>query len=135
LRAPRWLWSAAFLLYAVVLCGLVLFAAGTDAVASERVEAGKSAKACGDARKAGATDQELKDSDCEAVADEPSPAEAPPTVQDQRNDFLDELAQPLSTCLKLSRAEDKPDEGETEVVVTQAECARVAALVATFTEP
>jgi hypothetical protein len=128
---------AAFLLYAVVLGGLLLFAAGADKVASGRVEVGKEAKACAEAREAGATDDELTSSGCQPDADEPEKTEDAPTLEDQRNAFLEELATPLSTCLKLSTAPTGPVDGADEAApaVTRAECARLAGLLATFTEP
>lgn len=125
----------AFLLYATVLGGLVLFAAGADAVASNRITVGDTAKACGDARTAGATDQELVDSGCEGAAERDGATDAEPSVDEQRTAFLEELAGPLTTCLTLARDGDRPAEGQTDVAVTQAECARIAALVATFLEP
>lgn len=125
----------AFLLHATVLGGLVLFAAGADAVASNRVVIGDTAKACGDARTAGATDQELADSGCEGAAEGDDETDAEPSVDEQRTAFLEELAGPLATCLTLVRDGDRPAEGQVDVAVTQAECARIAALVATFVEP
>jgi hypothetical protein len=130
----------AFVLYTVVLGGLLLFAAGADKVASERVEVGKDALACAEAREAGATDDELTDSGCKPDDEETDPLDEAPTVQDQRNAFLEELATPLSTCLKLSTtptdAVDREDEEDgAGPAVTRAECARLAELVATFTAP
>jgi hypothetical protein len=126
--------GAAFLLYAVVLGGLLLFAAGADKVASERVEVGKDALACAKAREAGATDQELSTSGCHPDSDKADPTEERPSVEDRRNAFLEELATPLSTCLKLSTAPANTEADEAPAV-TRAECARLAALVVTFTEP
>ena len=61
-------------LYVIAGVGLILFAVGTDKISSDRKDPIAEAKACGEARKAGATAKELKDTDCEGVA--PTPADA-----------------------------------------------------------
>src|SRR4051794_21117629 len=51
--------NTAKVLYCAVIVGLVAFALGTDAVSSDRTDGTAAAKACGDARTAGATSNEL----------------------------------------------------------------------------
>jgi hypothetical protein len=75
----------AWFLYAVVIGGLIVFAAGTDKVASERVDPVAEAKSCGDARKAGATPEELRRTGvCDAQVEDPPDQPTPPSSAEAR---------------------------------------------------
>jgi hypothetical protein len=65
-------------LYFAAGVGLIVFAVGTDKIASDRKDPIAGAKACGEARKAGATAKELEDTDCEGTASTPADASPAP---------------------------------------------------------
>jgi hypothetical protein len=73
LRSTRAVHSAvAWFLYVAVIGGLIMFAVGTDKVSSDRKDPIADAKACGEARKAGATAAELDRTDvCDGEAQRP----------------------------------------------------------------
>jgi flagellar motor protein MotB len=97
--------------YAAVIMGLLLFALGADAVSSDRTDATAAAKACGDARKAGATATELARAHevCDAEEAKPDPTPQPPTAAQARADIAGQLTEVLKACTALV-----PDGGSTE---------------------
>jgi hypothetical protein len=90
-------------LYAAVIGGLIMFAAGTDWVSSDRRDRVAEAKACGEARKAMATPGELGrtkgvcDGEAQKVKDEPKP----PSVAEARGQITEKLAATLAACTAL----------------------------------
>ncbi|MFB6722887.1 hypothetical protein ACFCV3_22100 [Kribbella sp. NPDC056345] len=89
--------------YAFVAVGLVVFALAADASSQNRSDQIATAKACAEARKAGATVADGLDvSGCLAVA--PTPAEAPakPSSQELRADIVLRLGELLTVCEKGS---------------------------------
>ena len=94
----------AFVLYCAVITGLIFFAVGADKVSSDRPDPVANAKACGDARTAGATAGELKRTDgvCDAKADQPvQPAETPSAAQ-ARSQIAEKLAAAVTACTALT---------------------------------
>jgi hypothetical protein len=91
--------------YGVLISGIVVFALGTDYVASERNEQVTIAKNCADARDAGATDATLP-----AICGK-DPAEEEPeqlSAEEELANAANGLMQPLSRCLALVRSGDAP---------------------------
>jgi len=96
-------------LYLAVIAGLIVFAVGTDKVASERRDLVADAKACGDARKAGATDGELgRTETCDSDAAKSEPEPKPLSAVEARSEMTVKLAALLQACTALV-----PKEGET----------------------
>jgi hypothetical protein len=95
----------AWFLYAVVIVGLLAFAVSAAKVQSKPPDLTAKAKACGDARKGGATGQELgKTNFCQAVGDMPPPPPAPaaaPTAAEARAQLAFQLAAVLKACAAL----------------------------------
>jgi hypothetical protein len=84
-------------LYVVVIAGLIVFALGTGRVASARTSVAD-AKACGDARTAGATAGELaKTKVCDGTAAAP-PATAKPSAAEVRAELSTKIAAVLQAC-------------------------------------
>jgi hypothetical protein len=95
--------AGAWALYAAVIVGLITFALGTDRVSSDRRDRVADAKACGDARKAGATSGELgraKDI-CDAEAMKASEEGKPPAAAEARAQITAKLAAALEACTAL----------------------------------
>lgn len=86
--------------YAAVIVGLVLFAVGTDKVSSDRVDHIAEAKACGEARKAGATGAELARAK-PACDGQPEKADEPPSAAEARAQVTSKLAGALDACTAL----------------------------------
>ncbi|HEX8083584.1 MAG TPA: hypothetical protein VF529_04785 [Solirubrobacteraceae bacterium] len=102
-------------LYFLVITGLILFAAATDKVSSDRTDPIAEAKACGEARKAGATDTELGRAAniCEGKGEkekEEEPAD-PPSAPEARADLAKQLSAVLAACSALVAVEDDPESG------------------------
>jgi hypothetical protein len=105
----------AWFLYVVVIVGLITFAVGTDKVSSDRKDPIAQAKACGDARKAGATAAELgrtKDV-CEGKATEPAAPAATPTHDEARAQMAAKLAAALEACAALAQGPPTTSEDKT----------------------
>lgn len=109
-RATEAIRGDAWWLYIAVIAGLIAFAVGTDKVSSSRKDLIAEAKACGDARKAGATAKELKATEvCEAKADPaadkadgPAAGSAKPaTAAEARALILGQLSDALTACVAL----------------------------------
>lgn len=99
----RWI---AWLLYIIAIAGLITFAVGTDKVSSDRKDPVADAKACGDARKAGATAGELGRT--KQVCDGESQAEEkpkPPSAAQARAQMTAKLAATLEACSALVQRE------------------------------
>jgi hypothetical protein len=87
-------------LYAAVIGGLIMFALGSDKVSSNRKDLVPAAKACGDARKAGATAAELgraKDV-CDSAAQAPETPPQPPSASVARAQLTAKLVATLEAC-------------------------------------
>jgi hypothetical protein len=97
-----------WLLYAAVIGGLVIFAVGTDKVASDRKDPIAEAKACAEARKAGATSGELARASkaCDAEAEKPGAAPEPPSAAEARAQITAKLAATLEACTALLQDRD-----------------------------
>ena len=109
-RATEAVRGDAWWLYIAVIAGLIAFAVGTDKVSSSRKDLIAEAKACGEARKAGATAKELKATEaCEAkadpAADKPEGQAAgsakPATAAEARALILGQLSDALAACVAL----------------------------------
>lgn len=112
-RATGAVSGLSWLLYVAVIGGLLTFAAGTDKVASERSDPVAEAKACGEARKAGATDVELGRAQdiCEGKAEPSPPAAPPPSAAEARVQVARKLMDALDACTALvqkPRAQGRP---------------------------
>lgn len=109
----------AFALYFAVIVGLIAFALGTDAVSSDREDPIAKAKACGEARKAGATEDELaKAKDyCVKKPEEPKQAPKPPSAAEARTQVSQKLTDALDACTKLVKKE-----GETGRPLEDSDC-------------
>jgi hypothetical protein len=99
----------AWLRYVVVIGGLVIFAAGADKVSSDRTDPIASAKACGEARTAGATREELEATKvCKGpAAQEPKP----PSAAEARAQITAKLAATLQACTALVHKEVDANSG------------------------
>jgi hypothetical protein len=89
--------------YVGVLVGLIVFALCADGISSTRSDHIAEAKACGDARKAGATATELgraKDV-CDAAAEEPATPPPPPSEAEARAQVLAKLVEAQEACAAL----------------------------------
>lgn len=108
----------AWRLYIAVIAGLIVFAVGADQVKSDRVDRVAEAKACGDARKAGATSGELGRTNgvCDSKSSEPEKEAAPPSAAEARATVAAQLATVLEACTALvndpSDSESGPLENE-----------------------
>jgi hypothetical protein len=103
----------AWLLYVAVIGGLVAFAVGADKVSSDRKDPIADAKACGEARKAGASAGELRRTNevCDAEADEAEEEPAPPSAAEARAQITAKLAATLETCTALVQSEGDAKSG------------------------
>lgn len=99
--------NRAWLLYAAVIVGLIAFAMGTDKVSSDRRDPIADAKACGDARTAGATAGELENTNdiCEGKAKKPEKESTPPSAEEARAQITSKLAAALEACAALVQKE------------------------------
>jgi hypothetical protein len=99
--------------YVAVLAGLILFALSTDVVASDRSDKVAQAKACGDARKAGATNTELGRTNgvCEGAAEKPAATPAPPSADEARAEVAAKLLAALQACTALVEQQGDPKSG------------------------
>jgi hypothetical protein len=100
-----------WILYAVVISGLIIFALGTDKISSDRKGIAE-AKACGEARKAGATPKELEDTKlCEGEGDESEEQPQQPSADQARLQLGSSLIDALSACAALVAEEGNPEGG------------------------
>jgi hypothetical protein len=99
--------------YAAVIVGLVLFAVGTDKVSSDRTDHVAEAKACGEARKAGATAAELGRAKpaCDSEAAQVDEAPPPPSAAEARARVTSKLAAALDACTELVEKEGVAESG------------------------
>jgi hypothetical protein len=87
--------------YALVIGGLIVFAVGTDRVSSARTDIAD-AKACAEAREAGAKAAELKASGkCAEAEKQQDPPPTPPTRAEARAELAVGLAERLKECVAL----------------------------------
>ena len=117
--------SLAWALYVVVIAGVILFAAGTDKVSSARpTNRIAEAKACGDARNAGATAKELGDTKlCQAQKKGSAAAEATqPSAEAAKAQVVTKLAAAWEACAAFV-GNGAPD------------CASVRTAIVTMTKP
>jgi hypothetical protein len=127
-RATDAIGGGSWALYVVVLAGLIGFALCADKVSSDRTDSIAQAKACGEARKAGATAKELGNTNdiCEASTGGGG-SSATPTAADARAQVAAKLVESAELCASLQKgagkAADRP--------LTSAECqpARNAAAI------
>lgn len=116
--------AVAWVLYGAVIVGLIVFAVGTDIVSSDRRDTVADAKACGDARKAGATAGELARTSpiCDGEGDTAGAGDADqPTAAEARAQVAAKLAETLTICAALVRDAADADSGPLD----DAECDRV----------
>ena len=102
--------DVAWLLYIAVIVGLIMFVLGADHVSSSRFTVAN-AKACGDARTADATGQELGDTGvCQAVGKkvEVKPTPEPPSAAEAHAQLTEKLAATLAACAALIKKPDDP---------------------------
>jgi hypothetical protein len=106
----RW---TAWLLYVLVIGGLILFAVGTDKVSSDRKDPIADAKACGEARKAGATAGELGRTNeiCDGAAQEAEEEPKPPSAAEARAQISTKLAATLEACAMLVQKDSDATSG------------------------
>ena len=91
-------------LYAVVIIGLVVFALGADKASSEREDKVATAKACGEARKAGATASELgRTGVCEGKGETAAEKPKPPSAAQARVAIAKQLSDALEYCAGLAK--------------------------------
>lgn len=102
----------AWLLYAAVVGGLIVFAVGADKISSARTDPIAAAKACGDARKAGATAGELGRTNkvCDGEAQKAEETK-PPSVAEARAQITAKLAATLEACTALVQKEGDATSG------------------------
>jgi hypothetical protein len=100
----------AWVLYITVILGLIAFAIGTDKVSSDRMDAAD-AKACAEARKAGATKEELQRANCEPEAQKPEEEPKPPSAAEARAQITTKLAAALEACAALVEQAGDPKSG------------------------
>jgi hypothetical protein len=92
-------WSWAF--YVAAIAGLLVFVVATDKVESDRKDPIADAKACGEARTAGATGPELDKTEfCEPKGKDATTPEAPTTDQ-ARAQVMVKLAETYAACTEL----------------------------------
>lgn len=94
-----WSWA----LYVIVLVGLTGFALCADKVSSDRTDLIAEAKACGEARKATATADELSRTNgiCESAAEPEDPTPTPPTAAEARAQVAAKLVETAALCASL----------------------------------
>ena len=99
------------LLYAVFILGLIGFALGSDAVSDGRTDAVAVAKACGEARKAGATSGDLEQAKdvCKGEAKATTPKEV--SSAQARAEVTTALTKALTACAELVKKEAADDSG------------------------
>jgi hypothetical protein len=112
--------------YLVVVCGLLVFALFADVITSDRTDAVATAKACGEARKAGASANELKGSACDAVEKKDEDKPVPPTAEEARTDLVTKLNDVLKSCVSLAAEDGKQD---VKRPLSKTDCDRIAAAV------
>jgi hypothetical protein len=101
----------ASVLYVAVIAGLIVFALATDKVTSDRRDRVAEAKACGDARTAGATAGELGRSKICDGKPTAAPTPEPLTADQARAKIAAELVSTLEACAALTSGtgvEDRP---------------------------
>jgi hypothetical protein len=114
--------ATAFACYTLVIVGLVMFAISADIVTSDRSDAVATAKACAEARKAGATKVDLKGSVCD-IPQAPSPSEPDKTTASEaRAKLVTLLADALVKCTALAEDGDTPS---AERPLTQQDCKQI----------
>lgn len=116
--------AVAWALYGAVIVGLIVFAVGTDIVSSDRRDTVADAKACGDARKAGATAGELARTSpiCDGEGETTGAGDSdPPTAAEARAQVAAKLAETLTTCAALVHVAGDADSGPLD----DAQCDRV----------
>lgn len=101
-RASRAVTWDASVFYVLIIAGLLAFALGTDKVSSDRKDPVAQAKACGEARKAGATAKELGDTkECEGAGDDAAEDPEPPSAAQARAQISGQLTAALQACADL----------------------------------
>jgi hypothetical protein len=102
-RATNAISGPAWFLYIAVIGGLIMFAVGADKVAGARNDPIANAKACGEARKAGATAIELGRTNalCDSAAATPAVAPTPPSAAEARAQITASLTEALTACAAL----------------------------------
>jgi hypothetical protein len=107
--------AGAWILYTVVLGGLVIFAVGTDKVSSDRTDPLTNAKACGEARKAVATEGELgrTNSVCDGEAQQDAKPKQPSKAE-ARAQITAKLAAALEACTALVQSPADAESGPLE---------------------
>jgi hypothetical protein len=110
----------AWFLYAVVIAGLLLFAIGADKVSSDRKEqTAAQAKACADARKAGATAAEMgRTKSCDKTAAAAPAKPEQPSAAGARAQLIAKLASALEACTALVGTDSSGQSGP----LTDADC-------------
>jgi hypothetical protein len=100
----------AWLLYIAAILGLIIFAAGTDKVSSDRKDLIATAKACGEARTAGATPGELGRTNkaCDGQGEEKPESSS---AAEARAQLTAKLAATLEACTALVQKEGDPKSG------------------------
>lgn len=128
LRATAAVSGRAWLLYLAVIGGLITFAVGANKVASDRKAPIANAKACGEARKAGATAAELGRATgvCDGEAAKAAPAPKPPSAAEARAQITASLAETLKACAALVAKQGVATSGP----LTDADCEPVRRAVA-----
>jgi hypothetical protein len=116
LRATQAVSGWAWLGYVAEIACLILFAVGTDRVKSDRTDRVAEAKACGEAREAGATATELGRAEgvCDAAAAETPPEEPIPSAAEARAAITSQLAAVLEECTALVHEGADPESGPLE---------------------
>ena len=91
-----------WVLYIAVIAGLLVFAVGTDKISSDRVTIAD-AKACADARKAGATSTELSDTKtCDQTAAQAASQSESPSAAEARAEVSVKVATAVQACAALA---------------------------------
>jgi hypothetical protein len=111
--------------YVLAVLGLLVFALSADVATSDRTDAIASAKACAEAREAGATEDDLKGSICKpATTDDEGPSE-PPTAGEARAQLAADLNDVLKSCTSLADEDATTDKRPLSTV----DCDKIAAAV------
>ncbi|MFC7724895.1 hypothetical protein ACFQW6_07245 [Nocardioides sp. GCM10028917] len=121
--------------YGVVAAGLLVFALLADVVTSDDSEAVATAKACAEAREAGATDADLEATACNAKDDAggDDPDETPHRTADEvRADLVTQLTAVLTEC--VSHAATGGNE-TVERPISDSECTTLRAAIRTLLSP
>ncbi|MFL5962036.1 MAG: hypothetical protein ACJ757_03990 [Gaiellaceae bacterium] len=128
LRATEAVRGRAWLLYVVIIGGLMMFAVGANKASSDRKAPIANAKACGEARKAGATAAELGRATgvCDGEAAKAAAKPKPPSAVEARAQITASLAETLKACAALVAKQGDPTSGP----LSNADCAPVRQAVA-----